>query len=150
MPDSALQTSISPRGEHLVLYDGVCALCNRLNNFVLPRDSRGVFDFASLQSAVGRSALQRFGRNPDDLNTFYLVTNYRSESPALLSKASAALFVMKKLGDPWRWLGLFGIFPNALLDRAYDLTARYRYRLFGRYESCLMPSAEYRKRFIDL
>ena len=150
MPDSALQTSISPRGEHLVLYDGVCALCNRLNNLVLPRDNRGVFDFASLQSAMGRSALQRFGRNPDDLNTFYLVTNYRSESSALLSKASAALFVMKKLGDPWRWLGLFGIFPNALLDRAYDLTARYRYRLFGRYESCLMPSAEYRKRFIDL
>ena|SRR5207247_8192129 len=106
MPDSALQTSISPRGEHLVLYDGVCALCNRLNNFVLPRDNRGVFDFASLQSAMGRSALQRFGRNPDDLNTFYLVTNYRSESSALLSKASAALFVMKKLGDPWRWLGL--------------------------------------------
>jgi len=130
----------------LVLYDGVCALCNRLNNFVLPRDNRGVFDFASLQSAMGRSALQRFGRNPDDLNTFYLVTNYRSESSALLSKASAALFVMKKLGDPWRWLGLLGV----LMDRVYDLTARYRYRLFGRYESCLMPSAEYKKRFIDL
>jgi len=125
-------------------------MCNRLNNFVLPRDTRAVFDFASLQSAVGRSALAGFGRNPEDLNTFYLVTNYHSESPALLSKASAALFVMKKLGDPWRWLGLFGIFPNALLDRAYDLTARYRYRFFGRYESCLMPSAEYRKRFIDL
>ena len=72
----------------MVLYDGVCALCNRLNNFVLPRDNRGVFDFASLQSAMGRSALQRFGRNPDDLNTFYLVTNYRSESSALLSKHS--------------------------------------------------------------
>ena len=111
----------------MVLYDGVCGLCNRLNNFVLPRDTRAVFDFASLQSAVGRSTLARFGRNPEDLNTFYLVTNYRSESPALLSKASAALFVMKKLGDPWRWLGLF-----------------------GRYVSCLMPSAEYRKRFIDL
>ncbi len=150
MPDSALQTSISPRGEHLVLYDGVCALCNRLNNFVLPRDNRGVFDFASLQSAMGRSALQRFGRNPDDLNTFYLVTNYRSESSALLSKASAALFVMKKLGDPWRWLGLLGVFLSALMDRVYDLTARYLYRLFGRYESCLMPSAEYKKRFIDL
>ncbi len=149
MSASAWQTSNSP-GEHLVLYDGVCGLCNRLNNFVLPRDTRAIFDFASLQSAVGRSALERFGRNPEDLNTFYLVTNYRSESPALLSKTSAALFVMKKLGDPWRWLGLLGVFPNALLDRAYDLTARYRYRLFGRCESCLMPSAEYRKRFIDL
>jgi predicted DCC family thiol-disulfide oxidoreductase YuxK len=150
MSKSAWQTSISSEGEHLVLYDGVCGLCNRLNNFVLPRDNLGVFDFASLQSAVGRSALRRFGRNPEDLNTFYLVTNYRSESPALLSKACAALFVMKKLGTPWRWLGLFGVFPTALLDRVYDLTARYRYRLFGRCESCLMPSAEYKKRFIDL
>ena len=78
------------------------------------------------------------------------MTNYRSESSALLSKASAALFVMKKLGDPWRWLGLLGVFLSALMDRVYDLTARYRYRLFGRYESCLMPSAEYKKRFIDL
>ena len=134
----------------MVLYDGVCALCNRLNNFVLPRDNRGVFDFASLQSAMGRSALQRFGRNPDDLNTFYLVTNYRSESSALLSKASAALFVMEKLGAPWRWLRFFGVLPSALLDRVYDLTARCRYQLFGRYESCLMASAEYKKRFIDL
>jgi predicted DCC family thiol-disulfide oxidoreductase YuxK len=150
MSEPSWQTSIQPAGEHLVLYDGVCGLCNRLNQFVLPRDSRGVFDFASLQSAVGRSTLQRFGRNPEDLDTFYLVTNYRSESPALLSKARAALFVMKKLGNPWRWLGLFGVFPSALLDRVYDLIARYRYRLFGRYESCLMPSAEYKKRFIDL
>jgi predicted DCC family thiol-disulfide oxidoreductase YuxK len=150
MSESASQTSISTGGEHLVLYDGVCGLCNRLNNFVLLRDSRGVFDFASLQSAVGRSALQRFGRNPEDLNTFYLVTNYRSESPALLSKAGAALLVMKKLGDPWRWLGLLGVFPSPLLDQVYDLAARYRYRLFGHYESCLMPNAEYKKRFIDL
>jgi len=57
---------------------------------------------------------------------------------------------MEKLGAPWRWLGLFGVLPSALLDRVYDLMARYRYRLFGRYESCLMPSAEYKKRFIDL
>jgi predicted DCC family thiol-disulfide oxidoreductase YuxK len=150
MSASAWQTSISPGGEHLVLYDGVCGLCNLLNHFVLARDTRAVFDFAALQGAVGRSVLAGFGRNPEDLNTFYLVTNYRSESPALLSKASAALFVMKKLGAPWRWLGFFGVFPNALLDRAYDLIARYRYRLFGRYESCLVPIAEYRKRFIDL
>src|SRR6266566_2318125 len=117
MSESAWQTSISPGGEHLVLYDGVFGLCNRLNNFVLARDTRAVFDFASLQSTVGRSTLARFGT--------------------------------KKLGDPWRWWRLFAVFPSALLDRAYDLTARYRYRLFGRYESCLMPSAEYKKRFID-
>jgi predicted DCC family thiol-disulfide oxidoreductase YuxK len=150
MSESAGQPSIPRRGEHLLLYDGVCGLCNRLNNFVLPRDARGLFDFASLQSAAGRSALERFGKNAEDLDTFYVVTNYRSESPALLSKADAALFVMTTLGAPWRWLGLFGMFPTALLDRIYDLIARYRYPLFGRTESCLMPSGEYKQRFIDV
>src|SRR5258708_13049932 len=101
MSKSAWQTSISSEGEHLVLYDGVCGQCNRLNNFVLPRDNRGVFDFASLQSAVGRSALRRFGRNPEDLNTFYLVTNYRSESPPLLPKPAPPLFVIKNLCHPF-------------------------------------------------
>src|SRR5438132_1048236 len=137
-------------GQHLVLYDGVCGLCNRLNTFLLVRDTQGLFDFASLQSAVGRSVLKRFDRNPEDLTTFHVVTNYRAESPALLSKAGAALFVMKRLGGPWRWLALVGVFPRALLDRGYDLIARNRYRLFGKYESCLVPGAEYKKRFIDV
>jgi predicted DCC family thiol-disulfide oxidoreductase YuxK len=150
MTESASQASIPRRGEHLLLYDGVCGLCNRLNTFVLPRDARGLFDFASLQSEAGRGVLERFGRNPADLDTFYVVTNYRAESPALLSKAGAALFVMTTLGAPWRWLGLFGVFPTALLDRVYDLIARHRYRLFGRTESCSMPSAEYKQRFIDV
>jgi predicted DCC family thiol-disulfide oxidoreductase YuxK len=138
------------RGRHLVLYDGVCGLCNRLNQFVLPRDTGGVFDFASLQSRVGREVLTRFDRNPDELNTLYVVVDYRGGAPRLLSKARAALFVLKALGAPWRWLGVFGVLPGAVLDRAYDLVARNRYRLFGRYERCLMPAAEYKERFIDV
>ena len=149
MPESTRQAS-SPPGDHLLLYDGVCGLCNRLNQFVLPRDTAGVFAFASLQSGAGRSALARFGKNSEDLNTFYVVTNYRSDSPGLLSKAAAGLFVMKGLGAPWRWLGLFGVLPHALLNRAYDLIARNRYRLFGRSDTCLVPSVEYRQRFLDV
>lgn len=150
MAESAWQASSPAGGRHLILYDGVCGLCNRLNQFVLPRDDRGTFDFASLQSGLGRSVIERFGRNPEDLNTFYVVLNYRSESPVLLSKSSAALFVVEELGGWWRWFGLFGVLPIALLDRVYDLIARNRYRLFGRYESCLMPSAKYKTRFIDV
>ena len=136
-------------GEHLILYDGVCGLCNQLNQFVLPRDPEGVFLFASLQSAVGRSMLQRFGRNADDLNTFFVVKNHRSASPALVSKSRAALLVAKTLGAPWRWLGIFDGFPSALLDRGYDLVARNRYRLFGRSETCWLPSPEYKNRFLN-
>ena len=136
-------------GEHLILYDGVCGLCNQLNQFVLARDLEGVFLFASLQSAVGRSVLQRFGRNPDDLDTFFVVKHHRSASPALVSKSGAALLVAKALGAPWRWLGIFEVFPSALLDRGYDLIARNRYRLFGRSETCWLPGPEYRNRFLD-
>ena len=150
MTESAWQASSPSRGEHLILYDGVCGLCNRLNQFVLRRDGRGIFDFASLQSGVGRAFLRRFGKNLEDLNTFYVVMRYRSESPALLSKSRASLFLIKELGGAWRWFGLFGVLPTALVDQGYDLVARNRYRFFGRYESCLMPSAEYKTRFIDV
>lgn len=149
MPESIRQAP-SPPGDHLLLYDGVCGLCNRLNQFVLPRDTAGVFAFASLQSGAGRSALARFGKNSDDLNTFYVVTNYRSDAPGLLSKAAAGLFVMKVLGAPWRWLGVFGVLPQSLLNVGYDLIARNRYRLFGRFDTCLLPTAEYRQRFLDV
>lgn len=150
MTESALQEVAQARGEHLILYDGVCGLCNRLNQFVLRRDTRAVFAFASLQSTTGRSALQRFGRNTENLTTFYVVANYRSESPTLLSKARAVSFVMKTLGGVVVWLRAFGMFPNALLDLGYDLIALNRYRVFGQSESCRMPSAEFRKRFIDV
>jgi predicted DCC family thiol-disulfide oxidoreductase YuxK len=137
-------------GEHLLLYDGVCGLCNRLVQFVLRRDSDGVFAFASLQSATGRVSLARFGRNADDLDTVYVVARYRTDRPALLSKTDAAIFVMKALGWPWKIAAVLGVLPAALREAGYDIVARNRYRVFGRYESCLLPTAESRRRFIDV
>jgi predicted DCC family thiol-disulfide oxidoreductase YuxK len=139
-----------PRADHLLLYDGVCGLCNRLVQFVIPRDKRVVFDFASLQSDIGRSILRQHGRAPNDLDTFYVVTNYRTAAPALLSRARAALFVVTALGGLWRAAGLLGLLPTLVLDWAYDLIARRRYRLFGRYDKCLMPPPEHKNRFIDV
>jgi predicted DCC family thiol-disulfide oxidoreductase YuxK len=150
MTEPVLQALVSARGEHLILYDGVCGLCNRLNQFVLRRDTRAIFDFASLQSSTARSVLQRLGGNAESLDTVYVVVNYRSESPALLSKAGAASFVMKTLGvgGPLSWA--FRLLPDAWLNLGYDLIARNRYRVFGQSKNCLMPSAEFRKRFIDV
>jgi predicted DCC family thiol-disulfide oxidoreductase YuxK len=149
MPESA-RKALPLAAEHLLLYDGVCGLCNRMNQFVLPRDRAGVFVFASLQSRLGRSTLARFGQSSGDLNTFYVVKDYRADSPTLLSKSSAGLFVMRLLGSPWRWLGLFGVLPSGLLNLGYDLIASNRYRLFGRSDVCLLPSAEYKQRFLDI
>jgi predicted DCC family thiol-disulfide oxidoreductase YuxK len=145
----AQQIPTDSAGRHLILYDAVCGLCDRLVRLVLPRDRREVFHFASLQSDLGRSLVRQFGRDPDRLDTFFVVSDYRSPSPALLCRARAALFVAKALGGAWRALEVLGVLPDAMLNPAYHLIARHRYRLFGRRESCLMPPAEYQRRFID-
>ena len=135
--------------EHLILYDGVCGLCNGLVQFVLARDRRGWFDFAALQSDIGRATLRKFGRDPDDLSTFALVTDYQ-RAPVLLTKSAAALAVSALLGQPWRALAVIGrLFPRAFRDWWYDRVAAVRYRVFGRYDTCPIPSPEQRRRFLD-
>jgi predicted DCC family thiol-disulfide oxidoreductase YuxK len=150
MSGSGLGASGHGRGQHLILYDGVCGLCNRLIQFVLRRDAHGVFDFASLQSATGRSVLRRSGLDTESLTTFYVVTGYRSESPSLLAKSGAALFAMSTLKIGAVWLRVLLILPRGLVDLGYELVARNRYRLFGRMDRCLPPSAEFAERFIDV
>ncbi len=135
---------------HLILYDGICGLCNRSVALILPRDPKGLFHYVWLQSEYARSLLAKAGRNPDLLETIYVVADYKSASPRVLSRARAALFIIGRLESPWRFLKLFGVLPTFVLDAVYSLIARNRYRLFGRYNTCLMPNADYASRFIDL
>lgn len=132
-----------------MLYDGVCGLCSRLVHFLLTHDHHAVFMFASLQSATGRAAVERFGSNPNELSSFFVVTNYRAEDARMFSKSGAAIFVARELGWPWKVATLLRILPTAVVDRLYDVVARRRYHLFGRFDHCLTPSPEFRRRFID-
>ena len=136
-------------GIHLVLYDGVCGLCSRLLRFAIRHDSRSVFRFASLQSAVGKAMVARSGGTPEDLTSFYVFANFRTPNGCVLTRSSAALFVADELGWPWKALRAAGLLPAVLLDRTYDVIARFRYRLFGRHEQCEIPPPEFRSRFID-
>jgi len=136
-------------GAHLVLYDGVCGLCSRLLQFLLVRDRRRLFSFASLQSAVGRSIVQRSGGNPAELTSFYVVADYRTAASRVFARSDAALFVAGSLSWPWKAARWLRVVPHAFRDRAYDVVARNRYRLFGRFDRCLIPSREFRNRFID-
>jgi predicted DCC family thiol-disulfide oxidoreductase YuxK len=149
MPGYYAQGSRTEFGPHLLLYDGACGLCHGVVRNVLERDRLGVFHFASLQSPAATEQLARFSGRPSHLNTFVVIVNYRDESPAQLTKAFAALFVMTALGWPWKAAGFLRVLPVALLDRTYDLIARNRYRIFGRRESCLLPRADYQRRFLD-
>jgi|SRR5436190_13938723 len=137
------------QGRHLLLYDGVCGLCDHLVQFVLAHDSRGVFDFAPLQSATGRAAVAREGGDPASLASFYVVRDYRTADARSLVKARGALFVAVTLGWPWRAVGIVGVLPTFVLDWGYDFVARYRYRVFGRFDQCVLPRPEQRQRFVD-
>jgi predicted DCC family thiol-disulfide oxidoreductase YuxK len=155
MTDSPAQAPVDAQdaqeaqGAHLVLYDGVCGLCSRLLQFLLKHDHRAVFNFASLQSATGKAIVERCGGDPHELTSFYVLANYRTPASRFFTKSRAALFVAGELGWPWKVARVAGILPTALLDRVYDLVARTRYRVFGRYEQCLVPRPEYRRRFVD-
>ena len=138
------------RGRHVIFYDGVCGLCNRLNRFVLARDPKGVFSFATLQSRFAREFLTRHHRDPSDLDTLYLIAHYGSERQAIHAKSRAVLVILKELGGPWRMAALLGVLPAFLLNAVYGLVARLRYRIFGRYDSCPLPPPEWRNRFIDI
>ena len=149
MVTSNAQPPSATAGPHLVLYDGVCGLCGRLLQFLLRHDQHRVFRFASLQSAVGRSIVEQSGGNPAELASFYVVADYHTAASRVFTRSDAALFAAGALGWPWKLAALTRLVPQAIRDRAYDVVATSRYRLFGRYDRCLVPRPAFRSRFID-
>ena len=147
MTDSVTQSASAGAGAHLVLYDEVCGLCSRLRQFLLGLDRRGVFAFASLRSATGQTVVQALGGDPTELTSFYVLANYRTHHSRLFARSQAALFVAGQLGWPWKGAVIARILPSALLDRVYNVIARNRYRVFGRFE--LAPRPEFRDRFVE-
>jgi len=142
----------------IVLYDGECGLCNRLVHFVLKKDRDGIFRFASLQSGLAERVLSRHQMSPSDLDTFYVVTDFDASGPqgvphneGLLARSDAVIFIVRELGGTWRVAGgLFGFLPRTVRDWVYRWVARRRYRFFGRYKACPLPSQANRGRFLDL
>ena len=134
----------------ILLYDGVCGLCNRLIQFVLRHDHNDEFRFASLQSPFAAQILARHGAIASDLNTVYIVLHHQDPAESLLERSDAAVFILRQLGGFWTITGnALAALPRPLRDWAYRQVANSRYRIFGRYESCPIPSAETRRRFLD-
>jgi predicted DCC family thiol-disulfide oxidoreductase YuxK len=135
----------------ILLYDGVCGLCNRFVQFTLRRDRNATFRFAWLQSPLAARTLSRHNANPTDLDTVYVVVNPELPDEYLLSRSRAILFVLKKLGGVWRPAAfLLQLIPNPLRDAIYATVVRHRYRIFGRSETCTLPGNADQTRFLDL
>ena len=149
MAGLSAQAPFLDQAVHLVLYDGVCGLCNGLLQFLLTHDRRGVFAFASLQSATGRAVIERLGGDPAELTSFHVWANYRAQHGRIYARSEAALFVAGQLGWPWKAAVIARLLPAAARDRAYDVVDRQRYRVFGRVERCVSPRPEFRGRFVD-
>lgn len=120
----------------IVLYDGVCGLCNRGVRFLLKRDRHDQLRFASLQSDFANTILGRHGIAAGVLDTIYVVTDYDQPSENLRARSDAACFLARTIGGIWSVLTLLEILPRWVRDGAYNLVARHRYRFFGKHDSC--------------
>jgi len=135
----------------IILYDGVCGLCNRLVQFVLKHDSHDRFRFASLQTDFATRVLQRHGAAPEVLDTMYVVLDHALPAERLVSRSEAAAVVLRDLGGGWSVLSVaLQWLPGWWRNWSYNLVARNRYRIFGKYDSCLIPSEKDRRKFLDL
>lgn len=135
----------------IILYDGVCGLCNRLVQFLLKHDKHGRLRFASLQSDFAEKVLRRHGFDPKDLDTVHVVENYDQPGERVLQRSDAILRAGRELGGVWSALSaVAGVIPRFLRDPFYLLVARNRYRVFGKYETCMLPDPDQRSRFLDI
>ncbi len=136
--------SAVPTDRPVLLFDGVCNLCNGLVQWVIERDPEGEFRFAALQSDAGQTLLERHDLPTDDYDTFVMVAG-----DEYYTKSTAALRVLKGLGLPYSLLYPFVVVPRVVRDRVYDLVAEHRYGWFGRRDSCMRPTPERESRFLE-
>ncbi len=127
----------------VLLFDGVCNLCNASVQWVLKRDPKGVFRFAALQSDAGRALLRQSGLSSENFDTVVLVAGDR-----VFTRSDAALEIVRRIGGAWSLLTVFKIVPRPVRNAVYDWVARHRYRWFGKTELCMIPQPEWANRFI--
>ena len=127
----------------IILFDGVCNFCNYWVNFIIDRDIKNQFKFASLQSKKGIELLEKFNLPKDDFDSFILISNKR-----VLKKSQAAFEIARHISGCLRLFVPIKILPTFLTDFVYDIIAKNRYKLFGKKEACRIPTLEERNRFL--
>lgn len=132
------------QGRDVILFDGVCNLCNGAIDFILDRDPQGHYAFASLQSAAGQEILSRYGLSTKDFDSVVLVKGGR-----VFKKSRAALEITSKMRGAWPLFQIFKIVPPFLGDGIYNFIAKNRYRFFGKREACRFPTPDIRSRFLE-
>lgn len=129
----------------IILFDGVCNFCNNSVNFIIERDKENYFKFAPLQSEIGQKLLEEHNIDRTVTDSVVLIENGKA-----YVRTTAALRIARKLSGAWRLLYGFIIVPSFVRDVFYKLFARYRYKMFGKQEACMMPTPEIREKFLAM
>ena len=137
--------TILPENKKIILFDGVCNLCNNAINFIIEHDKKDVFRFASLQSELGRKMVSERGIDPEVLDSIILI----EPGVVYYEKSTAALKIAKELSGGYSLLSYFSFLPNFIRDGVYDIVAANRYSWFGKKESCMIPTPELNAKFLD-
>lgn len=135
--------------DQVLLFDGLCGFCHGMARFILARDPGGTMRFAPLQGAFARDVLQRHPGLAGIDSLVLVERNGPTSGVPPLVRSDAVLAIADYLGWPWRAAVLVRLVPRSLRDAAYDVLARHRTRLFGRYDACPLPGPDVRARFID-
>lgn len=130
--------------EQVILFDGICNLCNRAVNYIIRHDPRIKFRFATIQSKAGQKIFADYGEDAKNTNTFWLLQHGK-----LYSRSTAALKVARQLKGPVKWAFIFMLVPAGIRNVLYDWVAANRFRWFGKRESCMQPQKEIAERFYE-
>jgi predicted DCC family thiol-disulfide oxidoreductase YuxK len=131
-------------GPAFIVFDGLCNLCSASVQFILRHEREPHFKFAALQSAGGAALLGAIGLAPGDVDSFVLIEDGHSHM-----RSDAAIRIARTLAAPWSLAAALAIIPRPIRDWAYRIIARNRYQWFGRRATCMLPSPEYRARFLE-
>ena len=131
-------------GQPIILFDGVCNYCNSMVNFIIRQDIKKQFLFSPLQSLPAQELLQKFQLPENDFASFILI-----DKGKIHLRSTASLHVFKKLPWYWKWTQIFWLVPKFLRDGVYNVIAKNRYNWFGKKETCMIPTAELKHRFLD-
>jgi len=144
MTNKKLNTINQLESNHsILLFDGVCNLCNNFVQFVIKRDKQQVFRFAALQSDVGQQLLHKY-KIPPTLDTVVLIQDEKA-----YTHSDVALHVAKKLGGVWPLIFIFVLIPSFIRNPIYNWIAKNRYRWFGKQKECMIPTPSLKALFLD-
>lgn len=129
--------------DKIVLFDGVCNLCDNSVKFIIKRDKKGIFKMASLQSEVGKQLQEKYGQDTSKVDSVMLIENGK-----LYTKSTAALRIAKNLDGAWKLFIVFMVIPSFIRDIFYDFIAKNRYKWFGKHDACMIPDKSIKSRFL--